>query len=87
MGILDRFRKREPGPDTPGETGLSFSDPTTCRRVVHAYHQQTKHGLHRYAAGPMGLDWANQPDPFRTWSGAEQVPLEVVPPSDEPTQT
>jgi SagB-type dehydrogenase family enzyme len=84
MGILDRFRKSDPGPDTPGETGLSFSDPTTCRRVVHAYHQQTKHGLHRYAAGPMGLDWDNQPDPFRTWDGAEQVPLEVVPPSDEP---
>ncbi|HIF41922.1 MAG TPA: SagB/ThcOx family dehydrogenase [Planctomycetes bacterium] len=51
---------------------------------MHAYHQQTKHGLHRYAAGPMGLDWANQPDPFRTWGGAERVPLEVVLPSDEP---
>ncbi len=43
--------------------------------VVRAYHQRTKHRLERYAAGPGSLDWDAQPDPFRTWSGTEKVPL------------
>ncbi len=29
------------------------------------YHERSKHRLTRYAPGPGGLDWANQPDPFR----------------------
>lgn len=28
------------------------------------YHEQTKHHLTRYARGPHGLDWVNQPNPF-----------------------
>jgi SagB-type dehydrogenase family enzyme len=38
--------------------------------VAREYHRRTKHALSRYARGPNGLDWANQPDPFRTFSGA-----------------
>jgi SagB-type dehydrogenase family enzyme len=38
--------------------------------VIIAYHERTKHHPERYANGPGGLDWANQPDPFRRFSGA-----------------
>src|SRR6478609_1011874 len=45
--------------------------------AVVDYHERSKHRLQRYAAGPGGLDWANQPDPFRTFEGAPrfQLPL------------
>ena len=38
-----------------------------------AYHQRTKHHLHQYARSPGYLDWATQPDPFRTYAGAPQI--------------
>ena len=37
-----------------------------------------KHHLHRYAASPGYLDWANQPDPFRTFAGAPAVDLPLL---------
>ena len=43
--------------------------------TVLAYHRRAKHHLHRYAASPESLDWATQPDPFRTFGGAERVDL------------
>ncbi len=43
--------------------------------TVLAYHQRTKHHFNRYAAGPSGLDWANQPAAFRFFSGSPQVLL------------
>lgn len=46
------------------------------RTLVRDYHQRTKHQLHRYAAGPHGLHWASQPDPFRRYAGA---PRELLP--------
>lgn len=39
------------------------------------YHEESKHRLAHYAPGPGRLDWANQPDPFRTYKGAERVLL------------
>jgi SagB-type dehydrogenase family enzyme len=42
--------------------------------VLH-YHSRTKHHLHRFAASLGHLDWATQPDPFRTFEGAERVEL------------
>jgi SagB-type dehydrogenase family enzyme len=39
------------------------------------YHEASKHRLNRYASGPGRLDWANQPDPFRRFAGAESVKL------------
>src|SRR6516164_6477171 len=39
------------------------------------YHQRSKHRVSRYAPGPTGLDWANQPDPFREFRSA--VPLKL----------
>jgi SagB-type dehydrogenase family enzyme len=39
------------------------------------YHERSKHRLARYAPGPGHLDWASQPNPFRTYSGAPRVAL------------
>lgn len=49
---------------------------------VFAYHEATKHHLHRYARGPGGLDWANQPDPFRRYAGAPVLKLDHLPPEE-----
>lgn len=46
--------------------------------TVLTYHQRTKHHLHRYAAGPAGLDWKNQPDPFRRFNGSPQLELSLL---------
>ena len=45
---------------------------------VRAYHQRTKHMPERYAPGPGHMDWANQPDPFRRFSGARMIELPLV---------
>ena len=45
---------------------------------VRAYHQHTKHIPGRYAPGPGYLDWANQPDPFRRFSGTRMFELPLV---------
>lgn len=42
------------------------------------YHERTKHHFQRYAAGPGDLDWATQPDPFRTYAGSPQLPLPLL---------
>ena len=52
--------------------------------LVLAYHEATKHHLNRYARGPGGLDWANQPDPSRRYDGAPLIPLEHVPVGERP---
>lgn len=52
-------------------------DPDGSRRAsaLFDYHERSKHRLDRYAPGPGGLDWANQPDPFRRYAGAQNVRL------------
>ena len=45
---------------------------------ILAYHRRTKHHMHRFAASPGYLDWATQPDPFRTYIGAERVDLPLL---------
>jgi len=47
-------------------------------RDVIEYHQRSKHQVNRYAAGPRGLDWANQPNPFRVFAGATRVELPLA---------
>jgi len=44
-------------------------------RLILDYHERSKHHLRRYAPGPGYLDWANQPDPFRSYHGAARVEL------------
>ena len=46
--------------------------------AVLAYHRRTKHHLQHYAASLGYLDWATQPDPFRTFVGAERVELPLL---------
>ncbi len=43
--------------------------------AVREYHERTKHHLDRYAAALGFMDWANQPDPFRSFDGTEPVDL------------
>jgi nitroreductase len=43
--------------------------------VVRAYHDATKHHFHRFARSLGYLDWASQPSPFRSFSGAREIPL------------
>ncbi|MHB1203580.1 MAG: nitroreductase family protein [Acidithiobacillus sp.] len=45
---------------------------------IRAYHEASKHQLHRYASGPDGLDWASQPDPFRHFDGAPRQFLPLL---------
>ncbi|MGE5241553.1 MAG: nitroreductase [Bacteroidota bacterium] len=52
--------------------------------AVLAYHQRTKHHLHRYAAAPGGLDWKNQPDPFRQFAGSPQLELPLLADETQP---
>ena len=59
-----------PPSDIPGVAGAVAR--------VRAYHQRTKHMPGRYAPGPGYMDWANQPDPFRRFSGARMVALPLV---------
>ena len=43
--------------------------------AVLEYHSRTKHHPHRFAASLGYLDWASQPDPFRSFEGAQKTPL------------
>jgi len=43
------------------------------------YHERTKHRFTGYAKGPDTLDWDLQPDPFRTFDGAERIVLPLAP--------
>ena len=51
-------------------------DSTIARTL--AYHQRTKHHLHQYARSPGYLDWATQPDPFRTYAGAPRIEFDLL---------
>jgi SagB-type dehydrogenase family enzyme len=51
-----------------------------------AYHQRTTHQPQAMAPGPGGLDWSNQPDPFRSYEAATQIMLKrqgFFPPAQE----
>jgi len=45
---------------------------------VRDYHVRSKHQLERHAPGPGYLDWATQPDPFRTYAGALRIELPLA---------
>ena len=42
------------------------------------YHQRTKHHLTQYARSSGYLDWATQPDPFRTFADAARTYLPLL---------
>lgn len=60
---------------TMGHRGRNDGDSSERLSQVRAYHERSKHGFHAYAPGPGFLNWETQPDPFRRYQGAEQVPL------------
>jgi SagB-type dehydrogenase family enzyme len=43
--------------------------------AVHRYHDGTKHHFHQFARSLGYLDWASQPNPFRSYSGSPAFPL------------
>src|SRR5436309_1261486 len=47
-------------------------------RTLLEYHQRSKHRVNRYAPGPGGLDWANQPNAFRDFQGAARLKLPLT---------
>ena len=69
-----RFSPLSEEPGTLERTGLLEGD-AAAEEVVVAYHERTKHHVHRYAASLGYMDWATQPDPFRRYAGADLVRL------------
>jgi len=61
------------------------SNPADPIDQVIRYHVQTKHHFNRYARSLGYLDWANQPDPFRRYEGAQLIPLPLLKPDEEPS--
>ncbi len=49
--------------------------------MIHGYHDGTKHQFHRFARSLGYLDWASQPNPFRSFAGAETIRLPPHPQS------
>ena len=48
------------------------------------YHDRTKHRYHRFAPSPGFLDWANQPNPFRRYDGAQLLRFSMSTEDDSP---
>ena len=44
-------------------------------KTVLSYHNRSKHHLQRYAKGPESIDWEDQPDSFRRFSGCKIIKL------------
>jgi SagB-type dehydrogenase family enzyme len=53
--------------------------PSTDIDTVRRYHDGTKHHFHRFARSLGYLDWASQPNAFRTFADAPVVPVFPVP--------
>lgn len=52
-------------------------------QIVFNYHEETKHHQHRYARSIGFMDWANQPNPYRTYKNSLHVKLPLS--FDNPT--
>jgi SagB-type dehydrogenase family enzyme len=68
---------------TPGR--LPLVAPADPKSRVLRYHEGSTHHLHRFAPGPGLLDWANQPEPFRTWEGAPRLALPLADETGSPS--
>ena len=42
---------------------------------IFTYHNETKHSSRRYARSLGYMDWSTQPDPFRSYTNTQKVPL------------
>ncbi len=54
---------------------MSFVDYHLRSMEVRRYHELSKHRLDQYAPGPEFLDWANQPEAFRWFTGTHRLEL------------
>lgn len=52
-----------------------FELPEIGSSEFYRYHQSTKHTVEKLYGTGWSLDWANQPDPFRRYVGAEDIQL------------
>lgn len=52
--------------------------------MIHRYHDGTKHSFHQFSRSLGYLDWASQPNPFRSFDGAPAV---VLPPRPDAPAT
>ena len=68
----------------PVSTVSNLTPSTDPVERVISYHIQTKHHFNRYARSLGYLDWANQPDPFRRFEGAQLISLPLLLPDEEP---
>ncbi|MFT7485659.1 MAG: SagB-type dehydrogenase family enzyme [Candidatus Paceibacteria bacterium] len=84
MGIFDRYFRpsADSTPSTTPHSGAPRPDPVS---QVKRYHAITKHAPGHYARGPHALDWETQPDPFRSYSGAERIELPLDSATQAPT--
>jgi len=59
--------------------------PNSEAEGIIRYHEETKHHLGRYARSLGYMDWENQPNPFRLYTGVPEIPLPLLsrdPPAD-----
>jgi len=47
-------------------------------QTVFTYHEATKHNYNRYARSLGYMDWANQPNPYRSYKGSLHVKLPIA---------
>jgi SagB-type dehydrogenase family enzyme len=62
---------------TPRATVTTMSAERRAETVLR-YHERSTHHPGRYAPGPGFLDWANQPEPFRSYGGAPVLELPLA---------
>ncbi len=62
----------------------AMDEPVNRLDMVMRYHQETKHHFNHYAKALGSLDWANQPNPFRRYEGADLIRLPILRLDDEP---
>jgi len=76
--LPDSERRRSPLPLRAADAVSDIGGPVDPIPMALSYHQQTKHHLDRYARSAGYLDWASQPDPFRTYEGATRIDLPLA---------
>ncbi len=75
-GLPITIKKNTDEPEgNPGEMMLDEE----ALQVIKDYHERTKHRFSAYAKGPEFLDWDDQPNPFRSFSGTQITRLSLSP--------
>lgn len=55
-----------------------MNNKQTHTEIIRNYHKKSMHSANRFAPGPPYLDWSTQPNPFRFYEGAKQIPLQIA---------